>query len=213
MAQRTIHYLFGELFAEQIVFKDKNRFLLGSILPDAYADKSERDITHYKRRIEPNQKYFDFDEFRKLYFEQMQQDDLYLGYYMHLVQDAFYRQFLFSNHFKVPNSNREEIAILHNDYHILNSYIVEKYNIQNNLKKPVGFEQEQICKLATFRIDDFLEDMAKDFTEKTIGETLFLTEAMLDEFIDRYTELGLKELQSISSGKSVLHAIDFAWSR
>lgn len=45
MAQRTIHYLFGELFAEQIVFKDKNRFWLGSILPDAYADKSERDIT------------------------------------------------------------------------------------------------------------------------------------------------------------------------
>lgn len=35
MAQRTIHYLFGENFSKQIELKDKNRFLLGSVMPDA----------------------------------------------------------------------------------------------------------------------------------------------------------------------------------
>ena len=35
MAQRTIHYLFGEVIANQIELTDKERFLLGSIMPDA----------------------------------------------------------------------------------------------------------------------------------------------------------------------------------
>ena len=47
MAQRTIHYLFGELFSKQIELKDKQRFLLGNVLPDAYAKGSDRDRTHF----------------------------------------------------------------------------------------------------------------------------------------------------------------------
>ena len=127
MAQRTIHYLFGELFAKQIEFKDKNRFLLGSVMPDAYAAKSERDTTHYKCATKSNQKYFDFEMFRMQFGKKMQQDDLYLGYYMHLVEDVFYRQFMFKRQEKVPGTP-EEVSVLHRDYHILNSYIVKKYS-------------------------------------------------------------------------------------
>ena len=36
MAQRLIHYLLGEIFSEEIELKNKKRFLLGSIMPDAY---------------------------------------------------------------------------------------------------------------------------------------------------------------------------------
>ena len=36
MAQRTIHMLFATLLADKIDIFDKNRFLIGSILPDAY---------------------------------------------------------------------------------------------------------------------------------------------------------------------------------
>ena len=52
MAQRTIHYLFGELLSKQIELKDKKRFLLGSLIPDAYVDVKFRDVTHYKVRGE-----------------------------------------------------------------------------------------------------------------------------------------------------------------
>lgn len=48
MAQRTIHYLFGEIISRQVELKNKNRFLLGSILPDAYVDVRDRDRTHFK---------------------------------------------------------------------------------------------------------------------------------------------------------------------
>ena len=36
MAQRIIHMLFATLLADKIDIFDKNRFLIGSILPDAY---------------------------------------------------------------------------------------------------------------------------------------------------------------------------------
>lgn len=211
MAQRIIHYVFGEIFSKQINLKDKNRFLLGSVLPDAYAYVYDRDTTHYTIKTE-NQVYFDFCTFREQYLEQIFKDDLYLGYYMHLVEDAFYRQFIYNERFKMPRTH-EEVAILHNDYHILNSYIVNKYSIHNTLEKPIDLEQEPIGKIAVFRIKEFIEEMSYDFTEQTTGETHFLTENIVDELIDKYLPIGLEELQHIQSGKFTLQALDYAWSR
>ena len=98
MAQRTIHYLFGEMISNQIPLSDKKRFLLGSILPDAI-EPHNRDTSHFIIETQLH-KYFDFEAFRRQYAAQIQQDDLYLGYYMHLVEDAFYRSFFY------PNSRR-----------------------------------------------------------------------------------------------------------
>lgn len=211
MAQRTIHYVFGEVFSKHINLKDKNRFLLGSVMPDAYEDVFDRDRTHYTIKT-GNQVYFDFCAFREQFHELILNDDLYLGYYMHLVEDAFYRQFIYNERFKMPHS-REEVTILHNDYHILNSYIVNKYNIFNELKTSIGLEREPISKIATFKINEFIEDMSYDFKERTRGETHFLTENMVDEFIDKYVPLGLEELQHIQNGTYTLQALDYAWTR
>ena len=62
MAQRTIHYLFGELLSKQIELKDKKRFWLGSLIPDAYMDVKFRDVTHYKVRGEEGT-YLNFHKF------------------------------------------------------------------------------------------------------------------------------------------------------
>lgn len=211
MAQRTIHYLFGDIFSEQVEIKNKQRFLLGSVLPDAYADVCDRNKTHFKRKLdETNQICFDFDSFKEQYFELMQKDDLYLGYYMHLVEDAFYREYIYCGRFNMPCS-KEEVAVLHNDYHILNNYIVKSYNICNIIQKPAEFQKEPICNVAAFRVDKFIDDMSCDFTEKTSGKTIFVTEDMLDEFIDTYAKKGIEELKSIQSGKSFLKAVDLAY--
>ena len=99
MAQRTIHYLFGELISREVELHDKKRFLLGSILPDAYVDLEQRDATHF-RVVDETGIYFDFPSFFEKYKKQIQEDDLYLGYYMHLVEDAFYRIFFYNVHSK-----------------------------------------------------------------------------------------------------------------
>ena len=211
MAQRTIHYLFGELFSRQIEIKDKQRFLLGNVLPDAYANGSDRDRTHFTVKTD-TQVYFDFSKFRDEYAELIRTDDLYLGYYMHLVEDAFYRQFLYTDRVITPRSP-EEVAMLHNDYHILNSHIVNNYQLQNALTDSFDLENEAINDIAEFRVNEFLNDMSGDFMDQTTGTTRFLTEALLDEFIEEYVSLGIRELQSVRSGSALLRPIDFAWQR
>ena len=63
MAQRTIHYLLGQLLLRECPVRDRKRFLLGSILPDAFADLSQRALTHYTNRSVPGYMYFDFDAY------------------------------------------------------------------------------------------------------------------------------------------------------
>lgn len=211
MAQRTIHYLFGELFSQQIEIKDKQRFLLGNVLPDAYANGSDRDKTHYIVKTD-TQVYFDFSKFRDEYDVLIRSDDLYLGYYMHLVEDAFYRQFLYSDRVIRPR-NPEEVTMLHNDYHILNSHIVNQYQLQNTLIYPIDIKSETINNIAEFRVGEFLQDMSCDFADQATGTTRLLTEDLLDEFIEEYVSLGLQELQRVRSGSTLLRPIDFAWKR
>ena len=208
MAQRTIHYLFGEMISHQIELADKERFLLGSILPDAI-EPCDRNKSHFKVKT-PTHKYFDFEAYRKRYFDLMLRDDLYLGYYMHLVEDAFYRAFVYQDRFTMPHS-KEEVPILHRDYHILNSYVVSNYQIHNILKQDYTLEHEQINDIVPFRIRAFLDEMSGDFTEHTTGTTVFLTESMLDEFVDRYIPLAIEEVKCLKKGMSTLRIGDYVW--
>ena len=208
MAQRTIHYLFGEMISRQVKLTDKKRFLLGSILPDAI-DPACRNTSHFKVKT-PTHKYFDFASFRNQYFDLMRHDDLYLGYYMHLVEDAFYRAFFYSDRFTMPRS-KDEVPILHNDYHILNNYIVRKYQIHNILEGIFSLENEPLRHIATFRIDEFLREMAKDFTEQTEGTPVFLTADSLDEYVKIYLPLAVEEVKTIRNGSSILTPTDYSW--
>ena len=58
-----------------------------------------------------------------------------------------------------------------------------------------------------------MKDFAGDFSDKTQGETVFVTENMLDQFIEEYVPLMLEELRAVKKGKSILVAKDYRWKR
>lgn len=209
MAQRTIHYLFGEKIIEQIDIRDRERFLLGSVLPDASA--GQRDKAHFKVKTDTHA-WFDLEEYRNHFLDRMRWDDLYLGYYMHLVEDAFYRQFFYQNRFARPGCP-EEVRMLHEDYHILNFYVVQQYGIQNVLTREYDLTGEPISQIASFRVSEFLNEMAGDFSEATEGTTVFLTEAMLDEFVDTYLLLAVEEVKRVKAGEPLIKSQDYAWGK
>lgn len=209
MAQRTIHYLFGEKIMEQIDIGNPKRFLLGSVLPDASA--GQRDKAHFKVKTDILSR-FDLEEYRNHFLDLMQRDDLYLGYYMHLVEDAFYRRFFYQNRFARPVCP-EEVRILHQDYHILNAYVVQKYRIRNILTGEYDLTGEPVSRIAVFRVSDFLKEMAGDFTESTQGTTVFLTESMLDEFVETYLPLAVEEVKRVKAGVTLIKSRDYAWGR
>jgi len=62
---------------------------------------------------------------------------------------------------------RVKVLILHHDYHILNFYIVSKYNCQKILQDKINFDSEKIMESAEFRIDGYIEGiMAPDGEEQ-----------------------------------------------
>ena len=55
----------------------------------------------------------------------MKKDDLYLGYYLHLIQDMLYRRVMYGEHgwnSSVPGN----VEKLHRDYEILNEYVSDE---------------------------------------------------------------------------------------
>ena len=213
MAQRTIHALLGELILKEEPVKDEERFLLGCILPDAYASRESREVTHFMDQSIPGMRYFDFDAFRARFADRMD-DALYLGYYLHLVQDNCYRRFFRARlGLRIDPNKPEQVAALHRDYTILNAGIVARFGLRYRVERPADFEKEPLNAVVPFALDAFLEAYARDFTVSETGELRYITMALLDEYIAGCLPLCIQELRALKRGERYLCARDMAWTR
>ena len=82
--------------------------------------------SHLKKKICENTRYtYDLEFFRDRYGKYMEKDDLYLGYYLHLIQDMLYRRFMYEEH-GWNSSAPGNVEKLHRDYEILNEYVSDE---------------------------------------------------------------------------------------
>jgi hypothetical protein len=214
MASRMIHLAISNLIEQKVIVKNTNRFKIGHILPDAIIRGNEAHAaSHFKINVcEYGKKMIDFNEFRNRYAENMQQDDLYLGYYLHLIEDAVYRKFMYYD-YKLGNIGAENVEILHNDYRLLNSYLISKYRLNDEITIPSQFNNERVTEIYPFILVDFIKRMENDFVSYANGTTVYLTETMVDEFIEQCVCICLNELQAISENTSIVNPLDYAWDR
>lgn len=213
MAQRTIHYLLGEELIGLGV-RDVDRFRVGNLLPDAIEDLIFRDLTHYQTDTQiggETKRLSDFERFRREFAPLVETDGLYLGYYMHLIEDACYRRFWNRVRFAPRDMTRENVAVLHNDYHLLNRYIVSRYGIRNEIVFPENFEREPVNRIYPFLLRDFLDEMRGDFTENPQGTTHYLTETLLEEFLADARDTCREALRRILSGGEPMDPRSLTW--
>lgn len=213
MAQRTIHYLIGEELIGLGV-RDVDRFRVGNLLPDAIEDLVFRDLTHYQSDRGQGGKTVrvsDFERFRREFAPLVETDALYLGYYMHLVEDACYRIFWNREKIAPRDVTRAEVAVMHNDYHLLNAYIVRTRGIRNELVFPENFAREPINRLYPFLLRDFLDEMKGDFTENPQGRTHFLTEELLERFLAEAMGVCRESLRRILAGEEPTDPMSLCW--
>lgn len=213
MAQRTIHYLLGEELIP-LGIRDADRFRIGNLLPDAIEDLVFRAQTHYQIDTVKGGKslrFSDFERFRRDFSPLVETDGLYLGYYMHLVEDACYRIFWQKVRLFERDMTREKVAILHNDYHLLNAYIVSRYGIRDELVMPAHFSDEPINRIYPFLLRDFLSEMRGDFTEHPEGKTVYMTEALLEEYLSDTRGVCRDALRRILTGGEPLDSMRLTW--
>ncbi len=191
--------------------RDKKRFFVGSVLPDAY-EGNLRIVTHFRRDFEMDgkkEKLTDYEEFFHQYADLIERDDLYLGYYIHLFEDSCYREFIKRS--GMPERAYKDVETLHNDYYILNSYIMKKYHIENQLEYIEGFENEKINEITPFVLKEFLKEMKGDFVDQIEGKTVYLTEQMLDQFIDEYLDEIKYALKTVQEGLERIPSVKHYW--
>lgn len=209
MASRIIHLAIADRISQKYGYKDRNRLELGSILPDAATSGN----SHLKISIaNGTKKTYDLTGFRSSFLSKMLEDDLYLGYYLHLVQDLYFRNFVYNRYHwnPLPPGNVEK---LHNDYALINQYVIQKYALSNAITNSFSFDEEPLNKLGCFSICEFLADMKTDFQSCLTGTTFFFTKEMADEFIAYACEKCEQEIYSLLNGLDCADERTLAWQR
>lgn len=215
MASRLLHLAIGKQLENRINRKDMNRFMIGQVLPDAIIHTVENHkISHYKAFYCNEKKtIMDFALFRKQFKKFMLEDSLYLGYYFHLIQDALYRKFLYSDYELEQYRGPEFQKILHKDYVILNDYLIAKYGLTNNLMIQEEFYKEKINEIYPFVLNDFILSVKNDFSSGHDGDITYFTETMADEYIDMCVMICEREMKALIEGGIFLNPYDFSWNR
>lgn len=212
MASRIMHLAVAcELLKEDSV-KDQNRFKVGVILPDVYNRPVEQDNSHFKETVcNGTKRTYNLPKFRQLFWKKVISDDLYLGYYLHLVQDLVYRRFVYEEHHWNPKPPGN-VDRLHNDYALLNTYVVDRYHLTADICAPTDFEHEALNRRFRFDLNRFLQELKQDFVPYDQGEVFFFTAEMADAFIRQAVDVCREELKAIQAGGDLLNEMDYAWS-
>lgn len=211
MASRIIHLAITFQLAEKINVKNINRLKLGSIMADAYAENRTTHDSHLKIALSDVGKVtYDLTKYLALFRDKMLIDDLYLGYYLHLIQDMVYRDFVYHEHHWNPMIPGN-VERLHNDYRIINTYVIKQYRLQNDIVMPDDMEKESIFDLYPFGIYHLLEELNADFAKEVTGDIFFFTEEMADLFISKAADICLKEIEALKHGERYIDEFQWAW--
>ncbi len=169
--------------------------------------------SHLKKKICENTRYtYDLEIFREQYGAYMKKDDLYLGYYLHLIQDMLYRRFLYGEHgwnSSIPGN----VEKLHRDYELLNGYVAEKYGLSREMVQEIDLADEPLAQLAEFDAKGLAEEVRGEFAPMEEEELSVFTKEMADEYITRAVKFCVEEMKTLSAGKSGLDSTAWSWEK
>lgn len=131
---------------------------------------------------------------------------------MRLIQDTIFRCFVYTLHNWDPYL-KGNIEHLHNDYKLLNNYVVGEYNISDYLVLTENINTEAIFDVYTFDIEQLSADFKTDFEVFNHGEAFFFTQKMADEYIKMATEKCLEEIKALESGTSTINELEWSWDK
>lgn len=143
----------------------------------------------------------------------MKTDVLYLGYYLHLIQDLVFRRLVYEKHNwnpRIPGN----VERLHEDYERLNPYVITHYGLKNSLELPEDFLDEKINTVYPFDVHILRSNLNRDFegeTELRKDNAFFFTQEMAVEFIDKAAEVCIAEVNALREGKYSVRAYDYVW--
>lgn len=193
MSSRMIHLAIAQKISKEFNL-NKAKFNFGNLLPDLYQEDRGKDISHYriiKESYEESKsdvyKYYDYESFLLNYKEQMD-NEIYLGYYCHLITDELWIQKIYIKYMRDENRKKryDLQKSYYEDYFKINQKIKGKYNLRNEIEIDT-YEIEYIDKE---KVNTLLKHLEEDFETKDEKSALVLLD--LEEvfsFIDETSHI------------------------
>jgi len=206
LASKVLHYLIAEEIIRKIQIKDDNRFLIGSLAPDMSShDDGTYNTSHYWDYIYKKQlKGINWGKFETHYFQEMRTDDLYLGYYCHLIMDAIWFCLMADRYVrKKPKSERNSYyQKSYNDYRKLNSILRDRYNLTYRIIeiRCIGIEEIKEQKLSSLLTELRMELSSEE--EYDISELEIYPFNSILEFINESVETCINEIAAFNGKAS-----------
>lgn len=205
MASIMIHYLIASEIIKRSKINNIERFICGSLLPDASADHKK---SHYS---ETDKNGYHFMNLNKYYadFKNRLNDEPYLGYYLHLVQDIIFRMEVTSA-IKYNSLNPEELKKLYDDYHSINAWINEEYSLNRNIEK-IEIKDDLINCIDNFNYSSFIDSMQNDFSDIRKQNYYYFNETMAKDYIDKSIDISLQLIDKVNSGINPFDSKLYRW--
>lgn len=211
MASRIIHLAITNELSQQYEFSNIDRLYFGTIIPDGVSSCQDYILSHFKLRIsDTGKRSYNLTEYKEKFGNLLKVDDLYLGYYLHLIQDLLYRHFMYDRYHWNPEPDGN-IERLHDDYKQINAYVISKYGLHSDIHVPNGFASEKINEIADFEPDRFIQELKNDFERIEYKERFFFTDNMVDEYIQWAVEYCKKELAALGNGSYYFDEYEWSW--
>lgn len=165
----------------------RTRFLFGSLLPDASATKASHfPVYRTDERDGSRWKTFDLAGFRQTYASEIRNDPLFLGYYLHLLQDILFRKRMYGETPYDPHVPGN-IPLLYEDYRIVGSAVIRSAGLTPPAVPDRLETADRLLNRFPFRISAFADELKKDFAQSEAhesGQTTFLHMDTAERFIE-----------------------------
>lgn len=205
MASIIMHLAVSENIIKHGNTLDRDRLLFGTILPD-YAFEEN---AHYKK-VEGDRKFFNITKFRAEYGDKINTNAIYLGYYLHLVQDMVFRDFMYNTHGWDP-SVPGNVSRLYGDYRRLNGYLIDKFSLSTDILKNTDYIPSEEYPDFTLNKAELIKETEKHLGRCEEGDYFFFTPDMANDFIEKATAACLNELSALKGEKAYLNEKEYSW--
>ena len=207
MASRMLHYTIALEMMKSMDTKDKNRFLVGALLPDAssHQDGSYNEAHFYDElQLDILYKGVNWKRFAEKYADRLWTDDLYLGYLCHLIMDAIWFHDIADKYVRIyPYPARKDMYQKgYGDFDKLNVILRKEFNLSNPGLKIEDITIEEVRQeLLTGVYDGFERDFAQEGNWCGEDLELYPYEALV-EYMEKCKRICVGELEALKRGSS-----------
>lgn len=203
MASRMLHYILAVEVAKNVVIQDMNRFIVGSLIPDASShNDGSYDIAHFAH-IDNNdgmiKKGINWSLFECKYKEELEEDSLYVGYLCHLIVDAIWFKQIMDKYVRIyPKKDRiGYIKKGYEDFQKLNSLLQDAYSVNcPSVQMPSTYMEEVNVDLVEQLMKEFWMDFESHIKCDKGELEVYPYEAVI-EFINESVNVCVKEIKAL----------------